>query len=68
MPMMSLVVCVANQRNLLAQCVFGAAVFAPSLLLPRASYWELVPAVLHGSLVAGWLLRPYLRRLVLTNL
>jgi len=54
--------------HLLAQCVFGAAVFAPSLLLPRASYWVLVPAILHGSLVAGWLLRPYLRRLVLTNL
>jgi O-antigen/teichoic acid export membrane protein len=53
-------------RHLLAQCVVGALFFAPSLLLPRHSYWQAVPATLHGSIMAAWLLRHQLRKFLLS--
>lgn len=50
-------------RHLLAQCAVGAAFFAASwLLLPQSTYWTIAPAALHGTLVAGWLLRHHLRK------
>ena len=52
-------------RHLLAQCAVGAAFFAASwLLLPQSSDWKIVPAALHGTLVAGWLLRHQLRKFI----
>jgi hypothetical protein len=42
-----------------------AAVFAPiCLLVKHTSYWLLLPAALHGGLVAAWLLRQPLRKLL----
>ena len=54
-------------RHLLKQCIVGAVFFAASRFLPRDSYWEIVPAVLHGSAVAGWLLRRQLRKFFFSN-
>lgn len=51
--------------HLLAQCVVGAVFFAASLLLPRHTYWEIIPAALHGCLVTAWLLRQQLRKVFL---
>jgi O-antigen/teichoic acid export membrane protein len=52
-------------RHLLAQCAVGVAVFAASwLLLPQSPYWKIAPAVLHGTLVVGWLLRHQLRKFI----
>ena len=42
-----------------------ALVFAASYwLLPRDSFWLVLPAILHGSLVSAWLLRGPLRRVL----
>jgi O-antigen/teichoic acid export membrane protein len=37
------------------------------LVLPRLSYWLLIPAALHGGLVAAWLLRQPLRRFLISK-
>jgi hypothetical protein len=51
-----------------AQGLVGA-VFALSYLLFRSdSYWLLIPAALHSSLVAAWLLRHSLRKLFAGNI
>jgi O-antigen/teichoic acid export membrane protein len=47
-----------------AQCLVGAGFATSYLLVPRGSLWLLVPAVLHGAAVAGWLAREPLRRLL----
>jgi hypothetical protein len=47
-----------------AQGLVGAF-FALSLLaVPHDSYWLLIPAALHGGLVAGWILRRPLSRMI----
>ena len=45
-----------------AQGAVGAAFASCLLVFPRHSLWLLVPAGLHGGLVAAWLLRRPLRR------
>jgi O-antigen/teichoic acid export membrane protein len=52
-------------RHLLAQVVVGLAFFfAGRLLVPHPSLWEILPAALHGSLVAAWLSRQYVRKFI----
>jgi len=39
--------------------------FAPAyLFFPRHSFWLLAPAILHGALVATWLLRDPARKFI----
>ncbi len=45
-----------------AQGLIGGLFATLFLVLPRESYWLLIPAALHGGLVALWLLRLPLRR------
>ena len=47
-----------------AQGLVGAFFASAYFVFPAYSYWLLIPAVLHGGLVAAWLLRPQLRKLV----
>jgi len=51
-------------KHLTAQCVVGAVFFAISRLFPQPSYWEIIPATLHGSIMALWLSRRYLQKFV----
>lgn len=51
-------------KKMAAQSLVAAAFASPYLLLTKASYWLLIPAALHGGLVAAWLLRRFLRRLL----
>jgi len=51
-------------RHLLAQCIVGAVFFAASLLLSRPTYWEIVPAALHGCLLTAWLLRRQIGKMI----
>jgi hypothetical protein len=45
--------------------VLVGAVFASAgLFCPRNSLVLVVPALLHGALVGGWLARPYLRKFI----
>ncbi len=54
---------VETWRKIAAQGL-AAAIFASCyLFLPKTSYWLLIPAALHGGLVAAWLLRRSLGRL-----
>jgi hypothetical protein len=46
------------------QGAVGAALALSYLVLPRQSLWLLVPALLHGLIVAAWLLRQPLKRLL----
>jgi len=50
-------------RNLLVQFGVGGVLFAASQLLPAQSLWLIIPAALHGGLMAAWLLRRELRKL-----
>ncbi|HYA79089.1 MAG TPA: hypothetical protein VED19_01105, partial [Candidatus Nitrosopolaris sp.] len=50
-----------------AQVLVGAFFALSYLFIPHDSLWLLVPAALHGGLVAIWLLRHHLRKLILTN-
>ena len=52
-------------RHLLAQCIVGGAFYGLGLFLPRPSNWEIVPALLHGTLVAAWLSRRYVGKFIL---
>lgn len=46
-----------------------ATAFAGSyLFLPRISFWLLIPAFAHGSMVAAWLLRNPLKKLLRASL
>lgn len=47
-----------------AQAGVAAVCALPQLLLPRNSLWHLLPATLHAGLVAGWLVRHPLRRIL----
>jgi O-antigen/teichoic acid export membrane protein len=49
-------------RHLLKQCAVGGAFFAVSRFGSPTSYWQIAPALLHGGLVAAWLLRHQLRK------
>jgi O-antigen/teichoic acid export membrane protein len=49
-------------RHLLKQCAVGGVFFAASRFFPPISYWQIVPAMLHGGLVTTWLLRHQLRK------
>ena len=44
------------------QGLVAAAFSLVYLAVPRLSYWLLIPATLHGCLVAAWILRHNLRR------
>jgi O-antigen/teichoic acid export membrane protein len=52
-------------KHLVFQVVVGCAFFSTAFLLPRTSLWQLVPASLHGTLVATWLLRHPARNFLL---
>ena len=51
-------------RSLAAQTGVACIFALPQLFLPRQSLWQLVPAALHAGLVAAWLLRHPLRRVM----
>lgn len=51
-------------RELAGQSMVAAIFALVYLALPRLSYWLLIPAVLHGGLMAAWLLRGPLRKLL----
>ena len=53
----------ATWRQLGMQLLVGGAFSAVFLALPADSAWLLVPAALHGGLMATWFLRQPLRRL-----
>lgn len=44
-------------KHLGLQIAIGLAFFSTALLWPRVSFWQLIPASLHGGAVAAWLLR-----------
>jgi O-antigen/teichoic acid export membrane protein len=44
-------------KHLALQLVIGYVFFSTAWLWPRISLWQLIPALLHGGLVAAWLLR-----------
>jgi hypothetical protein len=48
---------VRNWKHAVAQCCAGAVFALGYLFIPRDSLWLLVPALLHGGLVAAWILR-----------
>jgi O-antigen/teichoic acid export membrane protein len=45
-----------------AQGAVGAALALAYLVFPRDSLWLIAPAILHGGLVGGWLLREPIRK------
>jgi hypothetical protein len=47
-----------------AQGLVGALFASVHLVLPRHSFWLLAPAILHGALVAMWLLREPARKFI----
>ena len=47
-----------------AQGLVGAVFALSYLLFQSDSYWLLIPAALHGGLVAAWLLRRPLRKFI----
>ena len=49
--------------HLLAQGVVGAVFYLASWVLPRPSFWELIPAALHAMVVLAWLFRHQLKKL-----
>jgi O-antigen/teichoic acid export membrane protein len=51
-------------RHLLRQSALGLTLFAVSRFLSPASYWQIVPAVLHGGLATAWLLRRQISKLL----
>jgi len=48
--------------HLSAQCLIGAGFACFYLVFPRYSLWLMMPAAIHGSLVAAWLSRHQLRK------
>jgi O-antigen/teichoic acid export membrane protein len=51
-------------RSVGAQVLVGAVFASAGLFCPRNSLVLVVPALLHGALVGGWLARPYLRKFI----
>jgi hypothetical protein len=51
-------------QKITGQGLVAAAFASAYLLFSKNSYWLLIPAVLHGGLVALWLLRKSLRRVL----
>jgi len=49
-------------QKVAGQSLVAAAFSLVYLAVPRLSYWLLIPATLHGCLVAAWILRHNLRR------
>jgi O-antigen/teichoic acid export membrane protein len=49
-------------KQMAGQIALGLAFSATVLLWPRDSFWQLVPAALHGLAATGWLLRKTMRR------
>lgn len=49
-------------KSIGAQLVVGGIFGCACLSVPRESYWLLIPATLHGGLVAAWLSRHYVRK------
>jgi O-antigen/teichoic acid export membrane protein len=47
------------------QILIGFVFLLTRLLWPIASFWQLVPALLHGGIIAGWLMRHPARTLLL---
>ena len=52
-------------KHLGVQSAIGLAFSATALLWPRVSFCQLIPAILHGSAVAAWLLRHPVRNVFL---
>jgi len=50
--------------SIVVQGLVGAGFALVYLVFPENSLWLVLPAVLHGALVAAWLLRIHLRKLV----
>jgi O-antigen/teichoic acid export membrane protein len=44
-------------KHLVFQVVVGCVFFSTAFLLPRTSFWQLIPAFFHGSFMMAWLLR-----------
>lgn len=44
-------------QTMAAQCLLAGVFGLTVLFLPRDSFWNLVPAAIHGGLVSAWLLR-----------
>jgi hypothetical protein len=49
-------------KQVAGQVALGLAFSATVLVRPRDSFWQLIPAALHGLTVTGWLLRKTVRR------
>lgn len=50
-------------KQLGAQTVVGLTLFSTMAFRPRESFWQIIPAVGHGAIVAAWLLRHHVRTL-----
>lgn len=48
---------VRTWQVLIAQIAIGLLFFLPNMAWPKTSFWRVIPAMLHGGIVAGWLLR-----------
>jgi O-antigen/teichoic acid export membrane protein len=44
-------------KHLGVQVAIGLALFSTVFIWPRTALWQLIPAILHAAVVAGWLLR-----------
>ena len=55
---------VSTWQQIFGQLALGAIFYVISWGWPRTSLWQLIPATLHLALVAGWLLRDPLRRVL----
>jgi len=49
-------------KTVAAQAVIALLFSAVFLVLPRDSFWTVIPATMHGLIVAAWLLRSQLQR------
>ncbi len=48
-------------RHFTMQAAVGLALLSTSLIWPRTSFWQLLPAVLHGAVMSAWILRHPIR-------
>jgi O-antigen/teichoic acid export membrane protein len=49
-------------KHLGLQILTGLVFSSTTLLWPRSSFWQLIPAFLHGAIVSAWLLRHPVRK------
>jgi O-antigen/teichoic acid export membrane protein len=49
-------------KHVVSQVALGLAFSTTMLLWPRESFWQLIPAALHGLIVTAWLLRKTVRK------